>query len=332
MELELHRLELTYQRLRRHDAGRVAQLVASICQGGQQSPVVVVEQAGQPGRYVLIDGYHRVAAMHKLGLDTVIAVVLSLDEVEALCLTHRLEGAQRRSPLEQGWLLSELVEHHGVSQEKLGQLLGHSTSWVSRRLALVHELPEQAQELVREGRLCPHGAMRHLVPLARAKLKDCERLVKGLATARCAVSGRQLGRLLMAWRSADEAERKRIALQPLLYLRAEDAAAAAPAAEEPSPERQLRSDLEAVGAICRRASRRLDDDRALADRLPMVLDRVFLQTRLAFDELEQRMEGRLNAGPLHTTGRLRPQGQGPRHQGDRAHTEGLQEHGAPDPA
>jgi ParB/RepB/Spo0J family partition protein len=331
MELELHRIELTYQRLRRHDARRAAQLMASICEQGQQSPVVVVEQAGQPARYVLIDGYQRVAALEKLGRDTVSAVVLALDEVEALCLTHRLEGAQQRCPLEQGWLLVELVERHGVSQQKLGWLLGHSASWVSRRLGLVCELPEQAQELVRVGRLCPHGAMRHLVPLARAKRKDCERLVERLAQSTTSVSARQMGRLMLAWRSADEAERERIALQPLLYLRAEDAAAA-PAAEEPSPERQLRNDLEALGAICRRASRRLDDDRALAGRLPLVLDRVWRQTQLAFDELLQRMEARLNAGPGHATGCLRPQEQGPRHQGDRARTEGLQEHGARDPA
>jgi ParB/RepB/Spo0J family partition protein len=330
MELELHRIELTYKRLRRRDARRAAQLVASICEQGQQSPVVVVEQAGQPGRYVLIDGYQRVAALEKLGRDTVSAVVLALDEVEALCLTHRLEGAQRRCALEQGWLLVELVER-GVSQEKLALRLSHSASWVSRRLGLVCELPEQVQDLVREGRLCPYGAMRHLVPLARAKRQDCERIVEALVQSTTSVSARQLGRLVLAWRSADSAERQRIVEQPLLYLRAEQAVTAA-AAEEPSPERQLRSDLEAAGAIARRASRRLDDDRALAKRLPMVLDRVWRRTQLAFDELQRRMEARLDAGPGHTTGRLRPQEQGPWHQGDRARTEGLQELGAPDPA
>jgi ParB/RepB/Spo0J family partition protein len=330
MDLDLHRLELTYQKLRRHDARRLAQLVASICEQGQQSPVVVVEQPGQPGRYVLIDGYQRVAALHKLSQDTVSAVVLALDEVEALCLTHRLEGAQQRCALEQGWLLSELVERHGVSQVKLGLLLGHSSSWVSRRLALVHELPDQAQELVRTGRLCPYGAMRHLVPLARAKGKDCERLVERLGEATTLVTARQLGRLCMAWRSANAAERRRIVQQPLLYLRAEEAVAA-PVADPPSPERLLRNDLDALGAIARRASRRLDDD-TLAGRLPMVLDNVWRQTRLAFDELQQRMEGRLNAGPGHTKGGLCAQEQGPRHQGHREGTDDLQELGQEGPA
>ena len=331
MDLDLHRLELTYQKLRRHDARRRAQLVASICEQGQQSPVVVVEQPGQPGRYVLIDGYQRVAALRKLGQDTVSAVVLALDEVEALCLTHRLEGAQQRSALEQGWLLSELVERHGVSQVKLGLLLGHSSSWISRRLALVHDLPDLAQELVRTGRLCPHGAMRHLVPLARAKGKDCERLVERLGEATSLVTARQLGRLMLAWRSASAAERRRIVQQPLLYLRAEEAAAS-PEPSPLSPERLLRTDLDALSAIARRARRRLDSEAKLAGHLPLVLDNVWRQTRLVFDELEQRMEERLNAGPGHAASGLCAQEQGPRHQGHREDAEGLQELGPGGPA
>jgi len=301
--LEFHQLELTYQALRCHDAKRRAQLVASLCEHGQQSPVVVVEQSGRPGHYVLIDGYQRVAALQRLGHDTVFAVVLALDEVAALCLTHRLEGSQRRSPLEQGWLLSDLIERHGVSQVKLGLLLGHSTSWVSRRLALTCELPELAQELVRKGQICPYGAMRHLVPLARAKRKDCQRLVERLAETKTSVSARQLGRLVMAWRSADAAERKRIIEQPLLYLRVEQAAAA-PSAEPVSPQRLLRDDLDAIRAISRRASQHLDSEAKLQGRLPLVLDNVWRQTQLAFAELQQRMEGRLNAGPGHTKGNL----------------------------
>ena len=180
MQLEFHQLELTYRATRAADAKRRAQLVASICEHGQQSPVVVVELADQAKRYVLIDGYQRVAALQKLGHVTGAPEVPPLPEVEALCLTHRLQVSQPRSPMEQGWLLSELVERHSASQAKLAVLMGHSISWVSRRLALVRDLPEQAQDLVRKGRLCPHGAMRHLIPLARAKRTDCAKLIKRL--------------------------------------------------------------------------------------------------------------------------------------------------------
>jgi hypothetical protein len=46
-------------------------------------------------------------------------VLLPLGEVEAVCLAHRLQVAQQRSPIEQGWLLSEVIDRHRVSQPKL---------------------------------------------------------------------------------------------------------------------------------------------------------------------------------------------------------------------
>jgi len=327
MQMEFHQMELTYRALRSYDGKRQAQLVASLCEHGQQSPVMVVEQDGAPGQYVLIDGYRRVAALQRLGHDTVEALLLPLDEVAALCLRHRLEETKQRSVLEQGWLLSELVERHGISQEKLGQLLGHAASWVSRRLALVRELPEQAQELVRKGQLCPYAAMRHLVPLARAKRTDCAQLVERLGEAQTPVTARQLGRLYLAWRSGSAAERQRIMRQPLLYLRVEEAATATSVANPPSPERLLRNDLDALGAIARRASRRLDEFSKLARCLPLVFDNVWRQTQLAFDELQQRMEGRINAGPGHAEGHLRAQEEGPRQKSDRTSAEDLQQHG-----
>lgn len=293
MQLEFHQLELTYKKLRCHDAKRQAQLVASVSEHGQQSPVMVTAPAGEPCRYVLIDGYRRVAALKRLGHDTVDAVVLELSELEALCLRHRLEGVKQHAALEQGWLLSELIERHGVSQSKLAQLLGHSISWISRRLALVRELPEQAQDLVRTGRLCPHGAMRHLIPLARAKRTDCVELIAHLAQGQTELTERQLGRLVLAWRSASDTERTRIVTQPLLYLQAE-AAAADPKEQPLSPERLLRNDIEALCAIARRASRRLESDPNLAAILPLTFCSVWKQTQLATSELAHCMEGRLS--------------------------------------
>ena len=57
MELEFHQLEQTYAGLRIADAARTARLVASLCEHGQQQPVLVVRSAdGGDERYVLIDG------------------------------------------------------------------------------------------------------------------------------------------------------------------------------------------------------------------------------------------------------------------------------------
>ena len=47
MELELHQLEMKYERLRIVDLGRQARLVASLTEHGQQNPVLVTS-AGTP--------------------------------------------------------------------------------------------------------------------------------------------------------------------------------------------------------------------------------------------------------------------------------------------
>ena len=50
---------------------RQRRLLASLADGGQQTPIVVVASEGQADRYVVIDGYKRIAALEQLGRDTV---------------------------------------------------------------------------------------------------------------------------------------------------------------------------------------------------------------------------------------------------------------------
>jgi hypothetical protein len=60
--------------------------MASLAESGQQTPIVVVAAEGRPGRYLVIDGYKRIAALEQLGRDTVEAVVWPMAEAEALLL------------------------------------------------------------------------------------------------------------------------------------------------------------------------------------------------------------------------------------------------------
>ena len=127
MQVEISQLERRYARLRIRDTAQDAKLLASLARDGQQSPVTVVA-ATEPERFVLIDGYARVAALTKLARDLVEVVVLSLSEAEALVRAHRLEGERRRSALEDGWLLQELIDRHGLSLAQLATRLGRSRS------------------------------------------------------------------------------------------------------------------------------------------------------------------------------------------------------------
>jgi ParB family transcriptional regulator, chromosome partitioning protein len=276
--LELRQLDLRYAPLRIADPARRARLEAAIAQQGQQVPVLVVPAGGD--RFVLIEGYGRVDALRRLHRDVVQAVTLEVGEADALVLRHRLEGGRQRSALEEGWLVAALLDH-GKSQTDVAIALGKSTAWVSRRLALVRTLPEGAQEAVRSGRIGAHAAEKFLVPLARANAAQCATLVEGLRKVRPTV--RQLARLYAAWKAADAEVRQRIAEQPLLYLKAEDAV------KPVDPEEDLTAlrDVEAVAGVCGRARKGLREGaygRLPSHRRPH-LDGAWQEARLAFDAL-----------------------------------------------
>ena len=128
---------------------------------------MVVAAVGQPDRYLVIDGYKRIAALQQLGRDTVEAVVWPMSEAEALLLDRSLRLSEQETALEQGWLLAELEQRFGYGLEELARRFDRSVSWVSRRLALVELLPETIQQQVREGKISAHVAMKFLVPVAR---------------------------------------------------------------------------------------------------------------------------------------------------------------------
>jgi ParB/RepB/Spo0J family partition protein len=284
MDIELDELELRYERLRAAQATRLAGLTASLAQCGQLDPVLVVRHDEQSDGFVLIDGYARVRALRQLGKDVVRAVVLDLDAVAGLVLAWRLEVRGRRSALEDGWLITELIAS-GWHQRKVAARLQRSHSWVSRRLALVQALPDAVQQAIRVGRVPAYAAAKYLVPLARANAGDCETIVAGLADE--PVSVRQVERLYMGYKLTDEVGRARIVQQPRLFLRAEQAAREEPKLDEGDPAKPLVDDLDAITGLSRRARRRLQE--GLLDELDQsrrqLVDSASQEARLAFKRL-----------------------------------------------
>ncbi len=278
LTLELRQLDLRYADLRIADPGRRARLEQAIAEQGQHVPVLVVP--GEARVFVLIDGYGRVAALRRLGRDTVAAVLMDVGETDALVLRHRLERGSPRSALEEGWLVAALVER-GRSQVDVAAALAKSAGWVSRRLALVRTLPDVAQDAVREGRIGPNAAEKFLVSLSRVNAAQCAQLVEGLRTVRPTL--RQLGRLYSSWKAADDEVRHRIVEQPLLYLKVDDAIAEATPDEDVTALR----DVEAVAGSCGRARKGFRDGayaRLPEHRRPQLVA-AWSETRLAFDAL-----------------------------------------------
>jgi ParB/RepB/Spo0J family partition protein len=252
MQLEFHQLDRRGEHLRVRHPARQRRLLASLAEGGQQTPIVVVAVEGQADRYLVIDGYKRLAALQQLGRDTVEAVVWPMSEAEALVLDRSLRFSEPESALEQGWLLAELEQRYGYGQEELARRFDRSLSWVSRRLALVDLLPEAIQQQVREGKISAHLAMKFLVPVARVSLEDCERMAAAFAQHHCAT--RQAGQLYAAWRDGSPRVRQRLLDQPELFFKTQR-----PEEPKASPAGAagLLRDLEIATALVQRAQRRL---------------------------------------------------------------------------
>ena len=251
MQLELHQLDRRWGHLRVRQAARQRRLLASLAEAGQQPPIVVVAAEGQAERYVVIDGYKRIAALEQLGRDTVDAVVWPRSEAAAVLLERSLRLSERETALEVGWLLAELEQRFGYSLEELAQRFDRSVSWVSRRLALVALLPESIQQQVREGKIAAQVAMKYLVPAARIDLEACQRMAAIFAQHHC--DTRVAGQLYAAWRQASPAIRQRILEEPELFFKAQRQAAQ----PDSSASAALVRDLEMVAAIVNRSERRL---------------------------------------------------------------------------
>jgi ParB family transcriptional regulator, chromosome partitioning protein len=288
MNLEFHQLDLRFEHLRVRRPERERKLLASLAASDQQIPIVVVEVPEQVDRYLVIDGYKRVAALKQLGRDTVSATVWPMTMAEALLLEQSMRTSEGLSALQQGWLLAELEHRFGYSLDELARQFDRSVSWVSRRLALVELLPDCVQHQIRTGKVTPHAAMKYLVPVARANVEHCERMAD--AFARHKFSSREAGELHAAWRDTSPQMRNRILEEPALFLKARREA------NKPKPEMEsttavLLRELEMVSAIAHRAGRRWRQIATLIDSTE--IDRARHCVDQALDELNrlvQRME------------------------------------------
>ena len=251
MQLEFHQLDRHWEHLRVRHPQQQRRLLASLADSGQQTPIVVVVSPDDRSRYLVIDGYKRVAALEQLGRDTVAATIWEMSAAEALLLSRSLHFSPPESALEQGWLLAELEQRFSYTLEELARRFDRSVSWVARRLALVEVLPESIQLQVRAGQIAAQVAMKCLVPVARVDEEQCRQMAAVFVAHHC--DARQARQLYAAWRQGSRTARERILTEPELFWKTQRQ----PPAAAPSSGEQLERDLEMALAILHRAGRRL---------------------------------------------------------------------------
>jgi len=221
MLVDLHQLDRKYEGLKVRNRREEAKLLASLESQGQKLPVVVVRGEAEATPFVVIDGFKRVRAAGRLGLDQVECSVWEHGEADALMVMHSLQRPRGRSSLEDAYLIRVLHEEHGLSQAAIAQRLGRTQSWVSRRLALVRELPEWLQQHIRKGEVQCYVAAKYLVPMARANREHAKMLAEHLAGMD--VTTRDVADIYYAWKNGTEEERLMVVSRPDLILAARNA-------------------------------------------------------------------------------------------------------------
>lgn len=141
------------------------QMLKSLRDYGQLSPVVVCQLDGRP---VLVDGFKRLRAARTLkGHEQLFARYLESDEQGAKAAIFNLNRVTGRPvELEEAWIIYALVIEDGLQQMEVAQMLGRHKSWVNRRLALIERLCDEARQSLRLGLIAPTQA-RHLTRLPR---------------------------------------------------------------------------------------------------------------------------------------------------------------------
>jgi ParB-like chromosome segregation protein Spo0J len=167
--LALQTIDERLQRYRLVQPKLERQMSQSLQDYGQVSPIMVCELEGQT---VLVDGFKRLRAARILqGFTHLSARSLEVDEQSAKAALFNLNRVVGRPvELEEAWIIFALVREDGLQQAEVATMLGRHKSWVSRRLALIERLCDEARESLRLGLLTPTQA-RHLIRLPRGNQK-----------------------------------------------------------------------------------------------------------------------------------------------------------------
>jgi ParB/RepB/Spo0J family partition protein len=319
-DVEIAHLKLSYAHTRIRQPRQILELSESLLRCGQLLPIVVVaEDAG----FVLIDGYQRVEAARRAGIDSLQAQIWPSRAPDAVCQLLASDGARQFDVLEQAALLRELKLTHRLSQNEIALRMGRHPSWVSRRLLLIEQLPAAALEAVRAGWLSSWSASRVLVPLARANPQHAQALVA--AVKNNALSSRQLLGFWQHYQKANRAVRQKMAAEPSLFFKS----LAARQAETPEGRwcRDLRTVEHILLRLVKTAEELLSPECSLLEKQSLLSP--FNDASSVFELLKRTLRRCAHEKLIRPTGRDRHEPGRPEHPKDQPHSEDLaQDHPA----
>ncbi len=153
---------------------RIEELAETIAAHGVIQPIVVRKFDDE--NYEIIAGERRFRAVHKLGWETIPAIIRDMSDTETASVAL-IENLQREelTVIEEAIAYEKLLELHQLTQEALAKRLGKSQSTVANKLRLL-KLPEIVQTVLLEKKITERHAR------ALLQLKQEEQQIKVLHT------------------------------------------------------------------------------------------------------------------------------------------------------
>jgi ParB family transcriptional regulator, chromosome partitioning protein len=174
-KLEINQLHLSLEKLRKHSCSAYLKMADSITYYSQLMPVIVISDESRG--LLLVDGYLRVRALQKLGVDRCEAEIWECDLATALLLRLRRTQEKHLEAIEEANILDMLHHELGLSQNEIAKRVARDVSWVNRRLSLLKDLPPIVRDSHYQGHLSTWIITRVIQPLARANEEHANQLV-----------------------------------------------------------------------------------------------------------------------------------------------------------
>ena len=143
----------SYQPRTHFDEEALASLTASVRELGVLQPVLVRERPGEPGTYELVAGERRWRAAKRAGLQTIPAIVRTVDDASSL-EQAQVENLHREdlNPMEEAAAYQQLIEDFSLTHDEVATRVGKSRVVITNTLRLF-QLPPSIQKLVAEVQL-----------------------------------------------------------------------------------------------------------------------------------------------------------------------------------
>ena len=168
-QVDVHDIDTNLEQPRKaFDEEKLRELASSISVHGVVQPILVRPNGA---RFIIVAGERRFRAARMAGLERVPVVVREMEPAEVLEVAL-IENLQREdlNPIEEAAGIRFLMQQHDLTQEEVSARLGKSRPAIANALRLLN-LPENVQELLREGKLLA-GHARALVSIKEEGVQE----------------------------------------------------------------------------------------------------------------------------------------------------------------